>query len=47
LCFIIAALADPEPFSKVALIIGAAAAVLFFIAIGRGGRCTPNRDRVD
>jgi len=33
---IIAALADPEPFTKVALIIGAAAAVIFFIAIGRG-----------
>lgn len=32
---IIAALADPEPFSKVVLLIGAAAAVLFFIAIGR------------
>jgi hypothetical protein len=33
---IIAALADPEPFTKVALLIGAAAAVIFFIAIGRG-----------
>ncbi len=32
---IIAALADPEPFTKVALLIGAAAATAFFILIGR------------
>jgi Domain of unknown function (DUF4157) len=38
---IIAAIADPEPFSKVALIIGAAAAVLFFIAIGRPNDVPP------
>lgn len=33
---VIAAIADPEPFSKVALLIGATAAVLFFVIIGRG-----------
>jgi hypothetical protein len=32
---VIAALADPEPFTKVALLIGAAAAVALFIFIGR------------
>lgn len=35
--FIIAALADPEPFTKVAAIIGAAAAIAFFALIGRSG----------
>jgi len=32
---VVAALADPEPFSKVALLIGSAAAIAFFILIGR------------
>jgi hypothetical protein len=32
---VIAALADPEPFSKVAALIGAAAAIAFFALIGR------------
>lgn len=32
---VVAALADPEPFSKVALIVGTAAAVMILIAIGR------------
>jgi hypothetical protein len=32
---IIAALADPEPFTKVALLIGSAAAILLFVLIGR------------
>jgi Domain of unknown function (DUF4157) len=31
---VIAAIADPEPFSKVAMLIGAAAAIAFFILIG-------------
>jgi hypothetical protein len=38
---IIAALADPEPFTKVALIIGAAAATAFFIFIGRQSDVPP------
>lgn len=38
---VIAAIADPEPFSKVALIIGMAAALLFFIAIGRQSDIPP------
>jgi hypothetical protein len=32
---VVAAIADPEPFTKVALLIGAAAAIIFFVAIGR------------
>ena len=39
---VIAALLDPEPFSKVALIIGAAAAIAVFIAIGRQSDLPPN-----
>ena len=38
---VVAALADPEPFSKVALIIGSAAAIVFFALIGRGGAAPP------
>ena len=40
---IIAALADPEPFSKVVLLIGATAAVLFFLAIGRPDDIPPGQ----
>jgi hypothetical protein len=40
---IIAALADPEPFSKIVALIGATAAVLFFIAIGRSGDIPPGQ----
>lgn len=39
---IVAALADPEPFSKVALLVGTAAAVLIFIAIGRAREAPPS-----
>ena len=39
---IIAALADPEPFSKVALILGSAAAVTLFILIGRQSDLPPS-----
>jgi hypothetical protein len=38
---VVAALADPEPFSKVALIIGSAAAIAFFILIGRRNAVPP------
>lgn len=38
---VIAAIADPEPFSKVALIIGLAAAVVVFVAIGRQSDVPP------
>ncbi|PXX52239.1 hypothetical protein DFR70_13417 [Nocardia tenerifensis] len=34
---IVAALADPEPFSKIAAIVGVAAATAILIAIGRLG----------
>jgi hypothetical protein len=48
---VIAALADPEPFSKVAALIGAAAAIAFFILIGRrdavpGGGTTASAENV-
>lgn len=39
---VIAALADPEPVSKVALIVGSAAAIAIFIAIGRGSDAPPS-----
>ncbi|MEO5658412.1 MAG: DUF4157 domain-containing protein [Polaromonas sp.] len=38
---VIAAIADPEPFSKIALIIGVAAALVVFIAIGRQSDVPP------
>lgn len=38
---IIAALADPEPFSKVALLIGTAAAVVFFMLMGQESDIPP------
>jgi hypothetical protein len=39
---VIAALADPEPFTKVALLIGAAAAVVVFAALGRYSSAPPS-----
>jgi hypothetical protein len=39
---IVAALLDPEPFTKVALLVGAAAAVAIFVAIGRQGEVPPS-----
>lgn len=38
---IIAALLDPEPFTKVVLLVGTAAAILIFIAIGRESEVPP------